>query len=403
MPKVSIIMPVYNGEKYLEEAIRSILLQTFQDWELLLVNDCSTDSSLKIMEKYATKNDKIQIITNPENYQLPRSLNIGFRHAQGTYLTWTSDDNLYQPDAVEVMVRELENHPDCGLVYCDVDYLFEDGSVLEHRFPDASRLYLENVIGACFLYRREILETVGEYDPDMILVEDYDYWLRISQKYSLVHISRCEYLYRFHKQSLTTQKRCTVAKQLYRLRLRELDYLLPKMTADDRVALFLDMWFCGGEDLWRHRGQFFPDGILPKELQWLERVSRETRQPDPDKKLILFGAGFYGKEAMEYFGKERVQYFVDNNPALHGTMKDDVPVISFEEVKKNHGSYEIIISAGSQITIALAQQLEMSGIKKYLLFLNMFYNSPSSTAERYGHENEEACSNMGMVAREEPW
>lgn len=377
VPKVSIIMPVYNGEKYLEEAIQSILLQTFQDWELWLVNDCSTDSSLKIMEKYAGENDKIQIITNPENYQLPRSLNIGFRHARGTYLTWTSDDNFYQPDAVEVMVRELENHPDYGLVCCDVDYLFEDGSVMAHRFPDASRLYLENVVGACFLYRREVLETVGEYDPTMFLVEDYDYWLRISQKYPVVHIPRCLYQYRFHKQSLTTQKRQTVAKQLYRLRLRELEYLLSKATADDRAALFLDMWFCGGEDLWRHQGQFFPDGLLPKELQWLKRVSREPRQPDPDKKLILFGAGFYGKEAVKYFGKERVQYFVDNNSALHGTMKEDVRVISFEELKEVHESYEIVISASSQITIALAQQLEASGIKRYLLFLNIFYNTPA--------------------------
>lgn len=377
VPKVSIIMPVYNGEKYLEEAIQSILLQTFQDWELWLVNDCSTDSSLKIMEKYAGENDKIQIITNPENYQLPRSLNIGFRHARGTYLTWTSDDNFYQPDAVEVMVRELENHPDCGLVCCDVDYLFEDGSVMAHRFPDASRLYLENVVGACFLYRREVLETVGEYDPAMFLVEDYDYWLRISQKYPVVHIPRCLYQYRFHKQSLTTQKRQTVAKQLYRLRLRELEYLLSKATADDRAALFLDMWFCGGEDLWRHQGQFFPDGLLPKELQWLKRVSREPRQPDPDRKLILFGAGFYGKEAVKYFGKERVQYFVDNNSALHGTMKEDVRVISFEELKEVHESYEIVISASSQITIALAQQLEASGIKRYLLFLNIFYNTPA--------------------------
>nr|WP_325178856.1 glycosyltransferase [uncultured Oscillibacter sp.] len=377
VPKVSIIMPVYNGEKYLEEAIQSILLQTFQDWELWLVNDCSTDSSLKIMEKYAGENDKIQIITNSENYQLPRSLNIGFRHARGTYLTWTSDDNFYQPDAVEVMVRELENHPDCGLVCCDVDYLFEDGAVMAHRFPDASQLYLENVVGACFLYRREVLETVGEYDPAMFLVEDYDYWLRISQKYPVVHIPRCLYQYRFHKQSLTTQKRQTVAKQLYRLRLRELEYLLSKATADDRAALFLDMWFCGGEDLWRHQGQFFPDGLLPKELQWLKRVSREPRQPDPDRKLILFGAGFYGKEAVKYFGKERVQYFVDNNSALHGTMKEDVRVISFEELKEVHESYEIVISASSQITIALAQQLEASGIKRYLLFLNIFYNTPA--------------------------
>ena len=80
---------------------------------------------------------------------------------------------------------------------------------------------------------------------------------------------------------------------------------------------------------------------------------------------------------MKYFGKERVQYFVDNNSALHGTMKEDVRVISFEELKEVHESYEIVISASSQITIALAQQLEASGIKRYLLFLNIFYNTPA--------------------------
>lgn len=375
VPKVSIIMPVYNGEKYLEEAIRSILVQTFQDWELWLVNDCSTDASLKIMEKYAKGNDKIQIITNPENYKLPRSLNIGFRYARGSYLTWTSDDNLYLPDAMETMVRELDKHPDYGLVCCDMDYLFEDGSIMKHRFPEASQLYLENVVGACFLYRREILETVGEYDPDMFLVEDYEYWLRISQKYPVVHIPRCVYQYRFHKQSLTAQKRLTVAKRLYQLRLRELDHLLSKAAAEDKAALFLDMWFYGGEEIWQRRGQFFPGGILPKELKWLERVSKEKRRLDADKKLILFGAGFYGKEAVEYFGKERVHCFADNDPALHGTKKNDVPVISYEELKKIHENYEIVISASSKITMALAQQLEASDIKKYLLFLNIFYNT----------------------------
>ena len=91
---ISIILPTYNGEKYLSQAIESILSQTEQDWELILVNDCSTDRTGDICQAYTLKDPRIRVIHNEGNRKLPGSLNRGFREAHGDYLTWTSDDNL---------------------------------------------------------------------------------------------------------------------------------------------------------------------------------------------------------------------------------------------------------------------------------------------------------------------
>lgn len=372
MPKVSIVIPVYNGETYLEESIESVIAQTFQDWELWLVNDGSTDRSPEIMETYTKMDKRIRILTNPENLKLPRTLNKGFQHTQGEYLTWSSDDNRYAPDAIEIMVQALDASPDYGLVYCDMDYIHENGIALAHQSPDLHRLYVEDCIGACFMYRREVLETVGEYDPDMILVEDYDYWLRISRKYSILHIPKCAYHYRFHENSLTMTRQREVAFQRHRMRLRELDFLLEKTDVHEKAVLFLDMWRYSSHDMWRRRGQFFPSGVLPKELRWLDKIAGGEVKLDNSRQIILFGAGVYGHKALEYFGAERIHCFVDNNIALTGTFVDGIPIISFEQLKRIHKDYQIVISVGSRISIELAQQLEAAGIHDFSLFVDMF-------------------------------
>ena len=100
MPKVSIVLPTYNGEDYLRESIESVISQTFTDWELIIVNDCSTDSTPKIAEAYAAKDCRIRVIHNEKNQKLPNSLNIGFESASGDYLTWTSDDNIFHHEAL---------------------------------------------------------------------------------------------------------------------------------------------------------------------------------------------------------------------------------------------------------------------------------------------------------------
>ncbi len=372
MPKVSVVIPVYNGEAYLAESIESVVNQTFPDWELLLVDDCSADGSSEIMRKYAEMDSRIHFLTNPVNLKLPRTLNRGFQHAHGEYLTWSSDDNRYAPEAIEIMVRALDAHPGYGLVYCDMDYIHEDGIALAHQSPELDRLYVEDPIGACFLYRREILDTVGEYDPDMILVEDYDYWLRISQKYPILHVPKCVYQYRFHGNSLTVTKQREVAFQRHRLRLRKLDFLLERADVHEKEVLFLDMWRYSSWDMWKRRGRFFPGGVLPKYLHWLDKIARGELKLDSSKQIILFGAGVYGRKALEYFGKERVHCFVDNNGALTGTLIDGVPVISFERLKAIYKDFQIVISTGSRIAAVLAKQLEDAGIQDFFLFMDMF-------------------------------
>lgn len=123
MIRVSVVMPVYNGEKYLKQSIESVIQQSYKDWELIIVNDCSTDRSRDIMQSYVEVDSRIRIVDNSNNLKLPMSLNAGFREARGEYLTWTSDDNLYKVNALEELVGYLENNPEIGLVYSDMDYV----------------------------------------------------------------------------------------------------------------------------------------------------------------------------------------------------------------------------------------------------------------------------------------
>ena len=103
MCMISIVMPVYNGEKFLKQSIESVIGQSYKDWELILVNDCSTDRSLEIMQCYAESDNRIKIINNEINKKLPKSLNVGFAQACGKYYTWTSDDNMFHKDAIREM------------------------------------------------------------------------------------------------------------------------------------------------------------------------------------------------------------------------------------------------------------------------------------------------------------
>ena len=112
MPKISIILPTYNGQLYIREAIESVIKQIFKDWELIIVDDCSSDNTLDIIKEYEKLDSRIRVIHNEVNKKLPASLNIGFSYAKGEYFTWTSDDNLYLPSALYRMNLYLDENPD---------------------------------------------------------------------------------------------------------------------------------------------------------------------------------------------------------------------------------------------------------------------------------------------------
>lgn len=377
--KVSIVLPVYNGEQFLSQSIESVLGQTYHNWELIMVDDCSTDNSPSIMERYAAKDPRIHIVHNVENKKLPESLNIGFRQAGGDYFTWTSDDNMYKPDAIETMVSALDTHPECGLVYSDMDYIDNHGKITSGTSFEVRELYYEDCVGACFLYRRQIAELTGEYDSNMILVEDYDYWLRMSKHCEFLRIPQRKYQYRFHPDSLTMTRANKIQEQVFRLRMRELDYLLEKTDDEGKERLFFTIWANSKETAGQLKDRFFPEGELPEKLRWMEKADKGADNMDQEKKIILFGAGVYGKKALEYFGRDRVAYFADNNAELAGTQVEGVPVITFGQLQEIYKEYQIVISVSARTTPILAKQLESAGISDYVLYVELAHRLSSGS------------------------
>ena len=203
---ISIILPIYNGEKYMRESIDSILKQSYTNWELLIIDDGSTDDTPVISVEYEAKDSRIHYYKNEQNMRLPRTLNRGFSLAKGDYLTWTSDDNYYYPTALEKMVHALASQ-NKDFVFASCDVINAEGEIVEViSVNDHSPKMLvgNNPVGACFMYSRKAYEVTGDYDPELTLVEDFDYWQRIATKFPPVCISEKLYAYRWHDGALTS-------------------------------------------------------------------------------------------------------------------------------------------------------------------------------------------------------
>ncbi|MBE6451252.1 MAG: glycosyltransferase [Alphaproteobacteria bacterium] len=218
-PKISIVLPTYNGEKWLELSIQSVINQTIKNWELIIVNDCSTDNTLKIANSFAEKDSRITVITNETNKKLPASLNVGFSHARGEYLTWTSDDNLYKKNALEMLSSYLDNHPETSMVSMNEDIINEDGKTVKildnsYKYKRCAAALMNNCnVGAAFMYRKSIADIVGQYDENTFCAEDYDYWCRIALAGNIDYTSDNIYQYRCNSLSLSATKKQQVKEK----------------------------------------------------------------------------------------------------------------------------------------------------------------------------------------------
>jgi len=206
--RVSVVLPTYNGSTYIRKSVESCLGQTHENIELIVVDDGSNEAIRPILNKY--DDPRLKIISHDQNLGVAAALNTGFRNSTGEYLTWTSDDNYYAPNAIEVMVRYLQT-------YSAVDFVYAESFVIGENDQEQPReiwrnqppewLKIDNGVGACFLYGRKVYETIGEYNPRVFLAEDYDYWVRVSKQFKLQRLLRPLYYYRRHAGSLTAKYR----------------------------------------------------------------------------------------------------------------------------------------------------------------------------------------------------
>jgi glycosyltransferase involved in cell wall biosynthesis len=238
-PLISIVLPTYNGANYIRTSIESCLRQTFTNFELIIVNDCSTDHTATIIEEYAAVDNRIRIIHNTQNKKLPLSLNAGFDVAKGKYHTWTSDDNYYAPHALQTLLDILETNQDAGLVYTDYTIINDQNEITGKRTFNNIYDSFTNWLGcgACFLYRAEIYAAIKGYNPSAFLIEDYDFFMRAFLQFKFIyHPSHDLYFYREHEASLTSTQGDMVnyiAKMMIERQMINLEKKLPP----DQLAL----------------------------------------------------------------------------------------------------------------------------------------------------------------------
>jgi len=206
-PKVTVLMSVYNGEKYLREAIESILNQTFKDFEFLIINDGSTDRTAEILQSY--DDPRIKIINNEKNIGLTKSLNKGLKMARGEYIARMDADDISMPERLEKEVDFLETHRDYAVVGTFVKILNEHSGVI--RLLDRPVEYAQireffrrdNCIAhGSAMIRKNCILDVGFYDESMERSQDYDLWLRLSEKYRLANIPEYLYIWRNHNENI---------------------------------------------------------------------------------------------------------------------------------------------------------------------------------------------------------
>ncbi len=187
-PKISIIMPTFNQSKFIQQAIDSIINQAFKDWELIIINDNSSDNTKEIIKQYYYQDARIRDYNKIKNEGTGSALNKGFEYAIGKYETWFSSDNILYPEALRIMYDFLEAHPDIDYVYCNCEIGIMDPSglvqlQLKNIKDEISQdwnpvnLYEHYFLGIVWLWRRELREKAGPFQIEPC--EDYDMVLRM--------------------------------------------------------------------------------------------------------------------------------------------------------------------------------------------------------------------------------
>ena len=210
-PNVSIVMTVFNGEKYLRDAIRSVLASSFTDLEVIVLDDGSSDRSHEVAFGVAKDDNRVRVIARPHRGRVA-SLAAAMDLARGEYVGWVDSDDLLMPHALKETVRFLDNQPGVGMVFTDYLEIDAHGKLTAYgkrcRTPYSRHALLQRFMTFHFrLFRRSVYDQAGGMTNAVHLAEDYDFCLRVSEIAKIVRLPTALYRYRRHPDQLSSARR----------------------------------------------------------------------------------------------------------------------------------------------------------------------------------------------------
>lgn len=206
---ISVIMSVYNEQEYISEAIESVLNQTYDNFEFIIIDDCSTDKTVDIIDKYAKSDSRVVLYQNKSNHGLTKNLNIALKKAKGKYIARMDGDDICLQERFEKQVDYLEKHEDITLVSCQTQ-TFGDENLIENVISDSEILRCTMLIRPVlahpgFMFRRSILDEGFEYDESFKQAQDYDFAARLTRKHKISIVTPVLLKYRAHKGQVSSK------------------------------------------------------------------------------------------------------------------------------------------------------------------------------------------------------
>ncbi len=237
MPSVSILMPVYNAEPYLSEAILSMLNQTYTDFELIILDDCSTDRSADVIQTFS--DTRIIYHRNEVNCGLANNLNSGLKLAKGKYIARMDGDDISLPHRLQTQVDFLESHPDIDLCSCAMQMFGADNQLwVRDRDPEQVKItmmFYSAVLHASSVFRRDVFEQNNlYYKQETFPAEDYDLWARAAFFCRMVNLPDVMYLYRMHRTQVTSTDPRS-AEKCREIQIRYLSKALPVLSKKEII------------------------------------------------------------------------------------------------------------------------------------------------------------------------
>lgn len=343
MPKVSIVIPVYNGSNYLREAIDSALNQTYKNIEVIVVNDGSTDDTEEIALSYG---DRIRYFSK-ENGGVASALNLGIMEMKGEYFSWLSHDDIYLENKIEKQIAILNEVGDPFRIVFGSWIIKEMNTGRTYLLPPEYRFSIEQkqnsvfpvlfglVNGCTLLIHKSHFERVGVFDESLLTSQDYDLWFRLMRNQETIYSEDALVIQRRHNEQgsntiLEFKRNC---EELYKRMVRSLDDDEINSVFDGKYKFYYEMMRFATKNEWRDCFEEFYELFL-KEKQSGSQFKLETKQPE---RLILYCAGRNGICLRQEFFMRGIDIdnFCDANTDFHGKSVDGIICISPQLLKKN--------------------------------------------------------------------